>query len=224
MRATVLAEIYGNDGEQLRAASEKVRNAFRSTYDMVETTTTEPTDIPEARFEVDQEKASLAGVFPAEAALALRRYTAGETVGYGHAPGERTAQPVILRADYGNKVDPAELGGLTVKNKLGLDVPLSELVRVTHTTAPRPILNKDGTRVVLVGGELGNSVPAYAVLDLNHRLNGMPVGNGDRLATGNLGLTPVRADLSRAPVQLLWDGEIRMTLDCYHDLFIALSC
>jgi multidrug efflux pump subunit AcrB len=130
---------------------------------------------------------------------------------------------VILRADYGNKVDPAELGGLTVKNKLGLDVPLSELVRVTHTTAPRPILNKDGTRVVLVGGELGNSVPAYAVLDLNHRLNGMPVGNGDRLATGNLGLTPVRADLSRAPVQLLWDGEIRMTLDCYHDLFIALS-
>lgn len=223
MRATVLAEIYGNDGEQLRAASEKVRNAFRSTYDMVETTTTEPTDIPEARFEVDQEKASLAGVFPAEAALALRRYTAGETVGYGHAPGERTAQPVILRADYGNKVDPVELGGLTVKNKLGLDVPLSELVRVTHTTAPRPILNKDGTRVVLVGGELGNSVPAYAVLDLNHRLNGMPVGNGDRLATGNLGLTPVRADLSRAPVQLLWDGEIRMTLDCYHDLFIALS-
>ena len=94
---------------------------------------------------------------------------------------------------------------------------------MTHTTAPRPILNKDGTRVVLVGGELGNSVPAYAVLDLNHRLNGMPVGNGDRLATGNLGLTPVRADLSRAPVQLLWDGEIRMTLDCYHDLFIALS-
>ena len=78
MRATVLAEIYGNDGEQLRAASEKVRNAFRSTYDMVETTTTEPTDIPEARFEVDQEKASLAGVFPAEAALALRRYTQGK--------------------------------------------------------------------------------------------------------------------------------------------------
>lgn len=223
MRATVLAEIYGTDGDRMRAVAERVRDEFRKTYDMVETTSSEQTDIPEARFEVDQEKAALAKVVPAQAALALRRYTAGETLGYAHATGERNAQPVILRADYESKVDPAALSGLTVKNRLGEDVPLSQIVRVTRTTSEHPILNKDGARTILIGGELGHSVPVYAVLDLDKRLDGMAAGLGETLRTGNLGLVPVRADLSRAPMQLLWDGEMRMTLDCYHDLIIALS-
>ncbi|MDO4938120.1 MAG: efflux RND transporter permease subunit, partial [Sutterellaceae bacterium] len=222
-RASVLAEIYGYDTDRLRPLAAQVREEFRQTWDMVETMTYESTDVRQARFEVDQEKAALAGVLPAQVTLALRRLTAGETVGYVHVPGERQAQPIVLRADYADKIDPENLAGLTVKNIQGKDVALSELVRVVEKHAEHNLMHKDGTPVIMVGGELGNSVPAYAVLDLDRRLNGMSAGNGLSLVTGNLGLKAVRADLSSAPVQLLWDGEIRMMLDAYHDLFIALA-
>ena len=73
VRATVLAEIYGKDLQQLRALSEQVKAAFRQTRDMVEVTDSEAQDVIQYRLTVDREKAALSGLSVAEVAVALRR-------------------------------------------------------------------------------------------------------------------------------------------------------
>jgi multidrug efflux pump subunit AcrB len=221
VRATILAEIYGRDLAQMRRASELVEGEFRKTFDMVEVTRSEPVDLPRHRLVVDREKAALAGITEAEVGLALRRLIDGEELAVAHVPGARVPVPIRLTTPRRHEVDTAMLQSVKVTNRAGVQLPLVDLVRVSADVEDRPILHKDGERVSYVGGELGSTVPVYAVIDLDRRLRGVALPDGTRLATGNAGLraeTPQTLD----GVRLLWDGELRMTIDAYRDMGIAL--
>jgi len=217
VRATVLAEIYGKNPQQLRALSGQVRDAFRKTYDMVETSDSEPEDIYKYRLVVDQEKAALSGLTKGELAIAMRRLIDGEELGRIHVAGEKNPVPIRLQIPRRHEIDPAILSRVRVTNRMGQQVPISEVVRMVPALADRPIQHKDGERVTFVGGELGCTVPLYAVLDLDRKLDGMTLTDGSRLSTGNLNLKSVKPD-TISGMRLLWDGELRMTLDIYRDL------
>ena len=222
VRAMVMAEIYGPELGPLRAIGQQVEAAFRQTYDMVEVNDSEPDDVFEHRLVVDRQKAALSGVTTGEAAIALRRLLDGETLGRVHIAGEKNAVPIRLQIPRRHQIDPALLARVYLVNRQGKPVPLSELVRRVPALADRPIQHKDGERVVYVGGELVRTAPVYAVLDLDRRLDGLPLPGGERLATGNLRFNPVMPDTIDG-YRLLWDGEIRMTLDSYRDMLGALG-
>jgi len=222
VRATVMAEIYGPELVQLRAIGKQVKDAFKHTYDMVEVNDSEPDDVYEYRLVVDREKAALSGVTTGEVAIALRRLLDGEALGRVHIAGEKNAVPIRLQIPRRYQIDPALLSRVYLTNREGKSMPLSGLVRVESAWADRPIQHKDGERVVYVGGELGRTAPVYAVLDLDRRLDGMPLASGARLGTGNLRLNPVAPDTIDG-YRLLWNGEIRMTLDMYRDMLGALG-
>jgi multidrug efflux pump subunit AcrB len=185
-------------------------------------TSTELADLPRHRLVVDREKAAMAGVTEAEVGLALRRLIDGEELAVAHMPGERVPVPIRLMTPRRHEVDTAMLQSVKVTNRAGLQVPLVNLVRVSADLEDRPILHKDGERVAYVGGELGSTVPVYAVIDLDRRLAGLPLPDGTRLATGNAGL---RAETPQtlSGMRLLWDGELRMTIDAYRDMGLALA-
>lgn len=222
VRATVLAEIYGPESEGLRRLSTKVETEFARTFDMVDISNTEPVDVVEQVLVPDREKAALSGVSVAQIAELLRLVYGGDLVGRAHPADERN--PVDIRAYVPRRhaVDPTKLDGLFVNNTSGQPVALSELVKVSSSTADRPIQRKDNERVAFVGGELSQSVPLYAVLDLNRRLSGINGPDGQPLTTGNLSFNP-RAPDTIDGYQLLWDGEMRMTLDIYRDMIVALG-
>lgn len=222
VRATVLAEIYGKDARQLRALSEQVKAAFQQSYDMVEVADSEVTDLPRYRLRVDREKTALSGLSVAEVAVALRRLMDGEELGRAHVEGEKKPVSIRLHIPRRHQIDPALLSQVSLRNRQGQQIPLSELVRITSDLADRPVLRKDGERVTYIGGELETTAPLYAVLDLDRRLDGLPFPDGGRLATGNLRLSPAEPDVLDGPL-LLWDGELRMTLDTYRDMSGALG-
>ncbi|MDD5336658.1 MAG: efflux RND transporter permease subunit, partial [Rhodoferax sp.] len=222
VRATVLAEIYGKDPAQLRALSAQVKAAFQQTRDMVEVTDSEAQDVYQYRLTVDREKAALSGLSVAEVAVALRRLIDGEEMGRARIAGEKNPVPIRLRIPRRHQIDPALLARVSVANRQGQRVPLSELVQVVPGSVDRAISHKDGERVTYVGGELESTAPVYAVLDLDRRLDGLVLADGRRLTTGNLRLNPVAPDTLEGP-RLLWDGELRMTLDTYRDMLGALG-
>jgi multidrug efflux pump subunit AcrB len=222
VRSTVLAEIYGKDPQQLRALSTQVKEAFRVTYDMVEVSDSESEDVYRHRLTVDREKAAQSGLSVAEVAVALRRLIDGEELGRAHVQGEKNPVPIRLQIPRRHEVDPALLSRVSLTNRQGRQVPLSELVRVVPGHVDRPLLHKDGERVTYVGGELETTAPVYAVLDLNRRLDGLALPDGTRLGSGNLGFDRMAPDTIDG-YRLLWDGELRMTLDTYRDMLGALG-
>ena len=222
MRATVLAEIYGHDLEQLRKLSKKVRTAFENTYDMVDINDSEPADMLEHRIIVDKEKAALSGVSNAQVASILRVLFDGENIGRIHPKGEKNAVPIRVRVPHNKRLDPTQLDRVFVENASGKHIPLSELVRVVPGQKDRPIWHKDNERVTFVGGELTKTAPVYAIVDLDNRLDGLDLGKGLSLETRNLGFMPVVPD-TIGSYQILWDGEIRFTLDTFRDMGLALG-
>nr|WP_281374498.1 efflux RND transporter permease subunit [Pseudochelatococcus contaminans] len=222
LRSTVLAELYGPDSDGLRALSDEVRKAFEATFDIVDLTDTEPVDVIEHRIVPDKEKAALSLVSTAQIAEALSLVYGGNTLSRAHLPDERN--PVDVRAFVPRRfaVDPTRLDRVFVDNVDGKPVPLSELVTVQPTSADRPILHRDNERVTFIGAELSNSVPLYAVLDLQRRLAGITAPDGRPLRTGNLSFSEEVPDTIDG-YQLLWGGEMRMTLNVYRDMGIALG-
>lgn len=222
LRATVVAELYGPDSEGLRKLSGDVRKAFEETYDIVDLSDTEPVDVRELRIVPDKEKAALSKVSTAQVAEALSLIYGGKVLSRAHLADEKN--PVDVRAFVPRRfaVDPARLDRVFVANADGKPVPLSELVNIQPMSADRPILHRDNEKVTFVGAELSNSVPLYAVLDLQRRLNGITAPDGRPLRTGNLSFKENVPD-SIDGYQLLWGGEMRMTLDIYRDMAISLS-
>jgi multidrug efflux pump subunit AcrB len=222
LRATVLAELYGPDSDGLRALSAEVRKAFEGTYDTVDITDTEPTDVTEHRIIPDKEKAALSRVSTAQIAEALSLVYGGSTLSRVHHPDEKN--PVDVRAFVPRRyaVDPTRLDRVFVDNTDGNAVPLSELVKIEPTSADRPVHHRDNEKVTFIGAELSASVPFYAVLDLQKRLDGISAPDGQPLRTGNLGFNEDVPD-TVGGYQLLWGGEMRMTLDVYRDMGIALG-
>jgi len=222
VRATVLAEIHGPDAEGLRALSAKVSKAFSETYDIVDLWDSEPVDVIEQRIIPDKEKAALSKVSVEQIAQSLRLIYGGQVVSRAHPADEKN--PVDVRAFIPRRyeVDPTRLDRIFVDNSEGHPVPLSELVRVEADFVDRPIQHKDNERVSYVGGEQGKSVPLYSVLDLDRRLDGLASPDGKSLQTGNLTIIRQPPDIING-YQLLWDGEMRMTLDIYRDMGVALG-
>lgn len=222
MRATVFAEIYGNDLDILHKLSQRVSTAFQNTHDMVDINDSEPHDVIEHRIIVDKEKAALSGVNNAQVASILRVLFTGEVIGRIHPENEKNAVPIHVRVPQSRRLDPTQLDRVFIESISGKRIPLSELVRIEQKHRDRPILHKDNERVTFVGGELTRTAPVYAIVDLDKRLDGLDIGNGYSLKTRNLSITPVVPDTING-YQLLWGGEIRFTLDTFRDMGIALA-
>jgi len=221
MRAMVMAEIYGQDLQQIRGITDLVTSEFKKTFDMIEIKSSEVEDIPENKLAIDHEKAAISGVTAGEVALALRRLVDGETMGSMHIQNEENVVPIRLQVPRRHHIDPNLLSRITLTNQRGQQIALSELVHVVPSVADRPIQHKDGERVVFVGGEISQTSQIYAVIDLNKRLGKLQLPTGTRLVTDNLGPYKSDPDTINGPI-LLWEGEMRLMLDTYRDLIFAL--
>ena len=222
LRSTVLAEIYGKDPKKLREISAKVSEVFKNTYGVVEVHDSEVADVPQFRVVVDKEKAALSGVSVAQVVQALRRMVSGGEMGRLHIASEKKIVPIRLHIPYKYQVDPVLLSSIYLTNREGKRVPLSELTQVVNDTQDRPILHKDYERVTYVGAELTDTTPVYAVMDIDQRLDNISLGEDGTLTTGNLRLQSITPDTIDG-YQLLWDGEIRLTLDVFRDMLGALG-
>ena len=222
VRATIMAEVYGPDLETIDQLAYQVAEEFKKTWDMAETWASVPFDIMEYSFRIKRDKAILSGVDPAKVSQALKSLMDGQVVAYIHP--EDTRQPVPVRGvvPRHKRIDTATLGRAYVENTNRERIPLSELVEVVPAVQKKPINHKNGERVQYVGGELADSAPVYAVLDLDHRLDNLVVAENKTLETANLHFLPVRANALEG-YQLLWEGELRLTLDAFRDMGIALG-
>jgi Cation/multidrug efflux pump len=219
VRAQVVAELYGPNYQKLRELAGTVEQRFRKVYDMINVDDSVTASVPEYRIHVDRQKAMLAGVAPAQVAELVHDYIAGTKLGALHDPSAREPVDIILRVPSQDRAWRQQILDLHIRNSQGQQVALSSIVQIQKTTLAKPIYDRDQHPVVYVTGDLIGSSPVYAVLSLNHWLDDQHI-DGVHLTTGNLGFTPAQPnDITH--YQILWGGDMRLTLDVFRDLGAA---
>ena len=219
VRSQVLAEIYGPDYEKLRGTAALVKDEFRKIYGMINVDDSVTANVPEYLIRVDQHKAMLAGVAPAQVAKLVHDYVYGIKAGAVHMDYPEPVD-IVVQLDRSQRAWIRQIKDLSLTNKMGKQIPVGSLVTVEHTNQAKPIYSQDQHQVVYVMGDMLGSSPVYATLTLNKALDGVALPNGVKLMTANLGFVSATPD-DVTSNQALWGGDMRLTLDVFRDLGAA---
>jgi len=216
VRATLLAEIYGPDYATQRAIAAKVRQRFAATYDVTDIDDSIGHAQPQLDIVVNKEKAARLGVETGQVKQVLSDFLAGYNAGPIHI--DSSTYPVLLHVQLpmALRATSDDLSRIYVSGKAG-PVQLSAIATVERTTAKLPIFSKDSYPVVYVTGETKSGSQVYPLLAMDKHLDGSRIAPGMKLKTGNMRFTDAQPD-NTFSYQLLWGGEMRLTLDVFRDL------
>jgi len=201
VRATMLAEVYGPDYEQLRLLAKQVRQVFSQTAGVVDVDDAVKNAQPQLTLQVNQERANRVGISTADVAQTLQLVLSGSPASILQIPGELTPVPIQVRFAESARQGIEDLTRIHLPTSEGSLVPLTEVVNWQTTVADQPIFHKDQRPVVYVMGEMAGRSSVYAVMDQLFHFWRHPLPQGYHVE---------------------WDGEWRLTLDVFRDLGLAM--
>jgi multidrug efflux pump subunit AcrB len=217
----IVAEIYGPDEAGRHALAKGVRAAFEATPGVVGSDDSIEDNAPRALVRIDQRKAALAGVTPADVVAALRTALAGDDATALHDGQAKYGVPVRITLPPERQGRLDALLRMTVRGSDGASVPLSELVEVRPAFREKTIYHKDLLPVTYVVGDMagGADSPLYGMFGVRGRLADVAVPNGGALAEHFIA-QPAEHYRSYA---LKWDGEWQVTYETFRDMGIAYA-
>ncbi len=219
VRATLLAEIYGPDYETQRAIAKAVRKTFEQTYDVTDIDDSAGEDQLQLNINVDKEKASHLGVATRQVETALRDFLQGYDFGAVHVDHERHSVRLHVQLPKALRAHAEDLYRIYVSGAQG-PVPLSAFATIEQEIVSKPIYTKDGHAVTYVMAEPRQGAQVYSLLEMDAKLDGSEILPGEILKTGGMRFTDTAPD-NTFGYHLLWDGEMRLTLDVFRDLGAA---
>lgn len=217
---TLVAEVYGPTDAARTETARQIKRIFETTEGVVDVDWYRDDDRPTYQFQVDREKAALAGVDTATVARTLTLVLSGAQIGLAHDESAREDVPIRVRLSRQERSGLQSLESLFVTARDGHSVPLRELVRPVRIASEQAIYHKNLLPVVYVTGDVSGrqESPVYAIFAMNSRIAALPHPHSDPLPVRNIAM-PFRTD---RPV-MKWDGEWHITLEVFRDMGIAFA-
>jgi len=214
----IMAELYGPDYDKLRQAAMEVGQKFNQVYGLINVDDSVTADNMSYNINIDREQANLLGVAPAQVGKMLRDYINGFELGYMHLDDVRESVDIVVRLPRSERTTVEQLMSLRVLSRSGSSVPLSAVATIEEELYAKPIMGRDQHQMVMIGGELLQSSPVYAVMSLDGMLDGVRLEeSGVTFHTANLGFVEAQPK-DVMEYTLLWGGEMRLTLDVFRDM------
>jgi len=215
----IVAEIYGPDEAGRHALAKRVRVALGHTDGVIGIDDSIEDNAPRALVRVDQRKAALVGVTPAEIVAALRAALDGDDVTSLHDGQAKYGVPVRLMVAPEQQGRLDVLLAMTVRSSTGANVPLSELVQVQPALREKTRYHKDLLPVTYVIADMAGKTdsPLYGMFGARPRVAAAEVPNGGTLSEYFIAQP---ADPYRS-YALKWDGEWQVTYETFRDMGIA---
>ncbi len=218
--STIVAEIYGPDYATQIDLARQVQKRMQGSAGVVDVDTYIEDAMPEYRFTVDKEKASLNGIDTAQVTQTLAMAVHGASAGLAHLPAEQHPVNITLRIPLATRSNLAGLQAIQLQAADGRLVPLSELVTITPVTRERNIYHKNLQPVVYVTADVAGreESPLYAILKMRRALENIqaPPGYGLRQYW-------IDQPFSTEKYSMKWDGEWQITYEVFRDLGIAFA-
>jgi multidrug efflux pump subunit AcrB len=218
--ATLVAEVYGPDYTRQIEVAGQIRKIFDETPGVVDVDWYVAADQRKLDFQVQQDKAALRGISPADVSQSVAIAVSGAQVGLMHQPSEREDVPIRVRLSRADRSGVDALRGLYLNAPDGAMTPLGELAKVQEGTIDKNIYRKNQREVVYVIADVAGAEesPVYAIGKLGDKINALKIPEGYKIAQ----FTAIQPPDSKK-LAIKWDGEWHITYEVFRDLGLAFA-
>ncbi|RLB47302.1 MAG: AcrB/AcrD/AcrF family protein, partial [Deltaproteobacteria bacterium] len=216
VQAPLAAEVYGRDAESRLELAGRLKALFDETPGIVDVDWSARRGPPVLRFEVDQQRAAVRGVLPAQVATTVRTLVAGDDTVWANLPREREPVSVRLQLRRSQRATESDLRSLYFTSLTGQSVPASDVGSVRRLEGSFPLLRKDLQPFISVTAEVTGPGPIYSAIDLSEILR---EGSAPGDPEVQILWTDVVPDADQESIR--WGGEWTVTYQMFRDLGLA---
>ena len=226
--AAVVVELYGKDGEGLTSLGRKIKNILQQTDGLVDVDTLEDDIYEKFELSVNKEKIIRSGLSIKQVNEILYLAFEGVEITVKNSEKSPNQIPLFVVLEEGSKNLNSfsklslerKLASLKLMNKRGLMIPLNELVSVKLVKSKPTLMSKNLQRVVTIVAEADMVSQVYPLLDARAEILEQLTDEYE-ISTGSLFNLVLKDKKSGEVYNLVWDGEMKVTMDTFRDLGAA---
>ena len=229
--AAIVAEIYGNNSQGIRHLSSRVKEVFSKTPGLVDIDIMQDEIYDKLEVRVNSDKIARSGLDVKHVNDIL--YLAYEGMPIAVKNSEQASEQIpifLVLSPEGKKFSSKnvnevqmKLSSLKLMNTQGLMVPLTEVVKIRAVKSNPMIVTKNLHQMTNVVAETDMVSQVYPLMDARNVILDTFANEFEIRKIGLFNLELIDKK-SKEHYELLWDGEMKVTLDTFVDLggaFIA---
>ncbi len=230
-QAALVIELYGTKKEALHPLAQEIKAIVAAHPDLVDVDILHDEVYPKLSLHIEQDKALRANLSIEYIHKMLYMGFEGMEVSYKNRKDAPSQIPLYVvfsedskaLATMSKEALKAKLSAFRLRNPQGMLVPLSEVVRIEEVVSTPTILSKNLQTMVSIVAEADLVSQVYPLLDVRSAIK---EALKERYEVENTHLFDLRLrDKHSGEVfELVWDGEMKVTMDTFRDLggaFIA---
>ncbi len=229
--AAVVAEIYGPTAEGIRKLAERVKEVFTHTDGLVDIDIMQDEIYDKIEVEVDTVKIARSGLTVKQVNDILYLAFEGMSIAVKNSELYDHQIPIFLTLQPRDKLFRSKdiwdikmrLSAVRLMNQKGMLVPLMEVVKIKPVKSNPMILSKDLKEMTNVVAETDMVSQVYPLLDARKEIMETFTDEYEVTPVGLFNLE-LKDKKTGEIYQLVWDGEMKVTIDTFRDLggaFIA---
>lgn len=229
--AAVVAEVYGNDAKGIRHLAGRIQDVFHKTSGLVDIDIMQDEIYDKFEVRVNSDKIARSGLNIKQVNDILYLAFEGMPIAVKNSSNVSEQIPIFLVLDpMGKKFTSKDLNGVLFKlsslklmNGMGMMVPITEVVSVVSVKSNPMIVTKNLHQMTNVLAETDMVSQVYPLMEARDTILSTFTNEYEITKTGLFNLELVDKK-THERYELLWDGEMKVTLDTFVDLggaFIA---
>lgn len=226
--AAIVAEIYGDDADGIRELSNRIADIFKHTDGLVDIEIMQDEIYDVFEIKALSTKVSKSGVNLKQLNDILYLSFEGMQIAVKNSEVVNDQIPIYLSLSKGSKKFSrkdiqsvtAKLSSLKLMNKMGMMIPITELVEITTKKSNPLIMSKNLHQMTNVMAETDMVSQVYPLMEARNVILETFIDKYDieKIGLFNLQLTDKKTSKI---YKLIWDGEMEVTLDTFVELGAA---
>ncbi|MDB2562884.1 efflux RND transporter permease subunit [Sulfurimonas sp.] len=234
--ATIVIELYGKNDKLMRETADKIAQTLKETEGLVDIDMMQDTVFTKYELTPNKDKIMSSGLSVEQVNNIIYLAFKGMSIAVKNTRDQQDQIPIFVRLSdnshrFGNNSKEAletKLSTLKLMNKMGMMVPLKEIVSVNEIPSSPTIFRKNLRNMIRITAECDMVSQVYPLLEARDKMQEKLSSDFD--VTKVSGISTYMFDLnldaknSNEKLLLRWDGEMKVSLDTFRDLggaFIA---
>lgn len=229
--AALVIELYGKEDATLRALANEIKAILHVTPDLVDVDILNDDIYEKFALIPDTQKIMHAGIALNDIHQLVYLSFEGAAVTYKNSDNSPAQIPIFVVLSDGSKTVQhaskedlnAKLASVKIPNSMGIQVSLGELVRVEKVLSTPTIMSKNLQKMVTIVAEADLVSQVYPLLEARSAIK-EKLKERYEIRTTHLFDLELKDKKSGEIFTLVWDGEMKVTMDTFRDLggaFIA---